>query len=111
MDQLIELARRLGKQIAAHERTVLLKKAQKEVDTDTEAQQLVKQYQEQTQKIHDLEQQQKPIEVSDKHKLCDLEEKISLNPRLSELTRRQVDFVDMMRKIKKNIDDQLEVQT
>lgn len=110
MEQLIEMAGRLGKQIADHQRTISLKKAQKEVDEDSETGQLVKDYQLQAQKIGLLEKEQKPIEVEDKHKLRDFEQKISTNPKLAELTRRQVDFVEMMRKVKQAIDEQLELQ-
>jgi cell fate (sporulation/competence/biofilm development) regulator YlbF (YheA/YmcA/DUF963 family) len=110
VNTLIELARRLGRQIAAHERTTQLKQAQAAVSADAEARQLVEAYQQQAQKITELEEQQKPIEVEDKHKLREIEEKISTNAKLVELTRRQVDFIDMMRKIKQTIDEQLEIE-
>ena len=109
MDQVIELAKRLGKQLSAHERTAELKRAQQGVDSDSDAGELVKSYQKQMQRIAELEKDQKPIEVADKQKLRDLEEKISINPALSNLTRRQVDFVEMMRKVKEAIDSELQV--
>ena len=108
MEQLIELARRLGEQITRHERFTLLKQAQSDVNEDTEAKELITQYQQHAEKIRQLEIQQKPVEVEDKHKLQNIEAKISTNERLKELTRRQVDFVEMMQKIKQTIDDQLE---
>ena len=107
MDQLIELANTLGRQIAAHERTTLLQKAQQAVDDDQATKELLTQYQQQAQKIQELQQQQKPIEVDDKHKLQGLEEKLSTNPQISELARRQADFVEMMHKVKQAIDEQL----
>ena len=107
MDQLIELAKRLGRQMAAHERTKLLKKAQKAVDQDDQAHELVNGYQLHADKINKLQEEHKPIEVEDKHKLRDLEEKMSQNPNLSELTRRQVDFLDMMSKVRQAIDSEL----
>jgi len=107
MDQLMELAERLGRQIAAHERTTLLQKAQQAVNDDQPTKDLLTQYQQQAQKIQQLEQEQKPIEVDDKHQLQSLEEKLSTNPQISELARRQADFVEMMHKVKKAIDDQL----
>ncbi len=109
MEQLIESARQLGRKIAAHERTVLLNKAQKAVNEDSEAGGLIGEYQQQAEKIRKLEQEQKPIEVEDKHKLKEIEQKISINDKLKELTRRQVDFVEMMQKIKQAIDNQLQV--
>ena len=109
MDHLIELAKRLGKQMAAHENSKLLKQAQQNVDSDTQAKALVESYQKQAQKITDLEQQQKPIEIDDKHKLRDIQQEIATHSGLAELTRRQVDFLDMMRKIRQAIDSELEI--
>ena len=108
MEHLIEMAKKLGEQIAAHERTALLQKAQQEINEDPEAIKLIEEYQQQAIKIQELEKQQKPIEVEDKHKLQELEQGISSNAKLVELTRRQVDFVEMMRKVKENIDGQLQ---
>jgi cell fate (sporulation/competence/biofilm development) regulator YlbF (YheA/YmcA/DUF963 family) len=109
MEQLIEMARRLGRQIAAHERTTLLKKAQQEATADAEAQQIIKDYQKQVEKIKKLESEQRPIEPADKRQLAAIEEKVTTNTKLSELTRRQADFVEMMQKVKKAIDDELQM--
>lgn len=109
MDQLIELAKRLGRQMAAHERTTLLKQAQQSVDDDKEAAELIKAYQAQAERIAALEKENKPIEVDDKHKLTELEGKLGTHPTLAELTRRQVDFVEMMRKVKQAIDIELKI--
>ena len=109
MERLIELAQQLGKRIAEHERTVLLKQAQKEVNDDADAVKIVQDYQKQADKIHQLEREQKPIEVADKHKLSDLETQISTHPKLAQLTKRQVDFVEMMQKVKAAIDNQIKL--
>ena len=109
MEHLLELARQLGKKVAEHQRTVLLKQAQKAVDDDPKAVEIVQQYQQQVGKIHRLEQERKPIEVADKRKLADLETSVITNPILTTLTKRQVDFVELMQKIKTTIDKQLEI--
>jgi len=109
MEKVIEMARQLGEKLATHERTLLLKQAQKAVSADPAAIELIKQYEEQAKKIQQLQEEQKPIEVEDKHKLREIEEKISTNATLKEMTRRQVDFVEMMRKVKEAIDKQLAV--
>ena len=109
MEELIEMARGLGKKVAGHERTALLKKAQKKVNADPDAAKLIEEFQQQAQKIRTFEQEQKPIEVEDKHKLRDLEQKIIANENLTELTRRQADFVELMRKIKDAIDNELKI--
>ncbi len=107
MDKVIELARTLGRQIAADERAISLKKAQEALNRDKDAQDLIKQYQTQAEKIHHLEQQQKPVEVEDKRKLQEIELKISQNENIKELTRRQADLVEMMNKVKETIDSEL----
>ena len=99
MEKLIELAERLGKMVAEHERTAKYKKAQQALKDDAEARQLVQEHQQQAEKIMNLEREQQPIEVDDKRKLSELEGKISTNAVLRELMRRQVDFVEMTRKL------------
>ena len=108
MEELIEMAGVLGKKIADNERSKLLSQAQQAVDGDEQAGVLVQQYHEQVTKVQKLETEGKPIEVADKHKLKELEEKISANAKLSELTRRQVDFMEMMHKVKEAIDEQMQ---
>jgi len=110
MEQLIEMAKRLGQRIAAHERTLLLKEAQKAVNEDAEAGGLIKQYQQQAEKISQLGREQKPVEVADKHKLREIEQEISANEKLKELTHRQMDFVEMMHKVKQTLDDELKLE-
>ena len=109
MEELISMAQQLGKKLAAHERTAKLKAAQKAITDDPTASQLVQDYQKQVEKIHKLEQEVKPIEPEDKRLLADLETKISTNKLISELTRHQADFVEMMQKVKQAIDNELQV--
>ncbi|MBI9017025.1 MAG: YlbF family regulator [Phycisphaerae bacterium] len=109
MEKLIEMASELGQAIANHSRTADLRKAQKIVQEDSEASQLIEQYQVQGQKITDLQKQNKPIEVEDKHKLQEIETNICNNELLKELTKCQANFVELMQKVKQTIDDQLKV--
>jgi len=109
MDELISMARQLGKKLAAHERTAKLKAAQKAINDDPTANQLVQDYQKQVEKIHKLEREVKPIEPEDKRLLAELETKISTNELIAELTRHQADFVEMMQKVKQAIDNELQV--
>jgi len=108
MNQLLELARQLGRETARHERTSRLRQAQQDVEADPEAKQLIEAYQQQANRVRQLEAQQQPVEPEDKQKLAQIEEQISTNGPLSELTRRQVDFVEMMQKIKRTIDEELQ---
>ena len=99
MDKLIELSKRLGRQIAVHERAVLMQEAQKALQEDADARQLVEDFQKQAEKIHKLEQANQPVEVSDKHQLEAYETQMSGNHKIREFSRRQADYVEMMRKI------------
>jgi cell fate (sporulation/competence/biofilm development) regulator YlbF (YheA/YmcA/DUF963 family) len=108
LNELLELASRLGEKTAAHQRTTNLRTAQKAVNDDPDARNLIEKYQKHAEHIRSLEAQQKPIEPADKHKLADIEQQISANAALSELTRRQVDFVEMMQQIKRRIDEKLQ---
>ena len=108
MEKILELASQLGKTIAQDQRTQKLNLAQKALDQDQDAQKLLKDYQDHAEIIRQLENGQKPIEVEDKHKLADLEQKISTNALIREMTRRQVDFVDIMRKVKETIDNEIQ---
>ena len=47
--------------------------------------------------------------MADKQKLKEIEQKISLNDQIKELTRRQADFVELMGRIKQAIDDELQM--
>lgn len=110
MADVLVLAERLGKELAQDERTQRLNAAQKALEADEEAKGLLGEYQKQAQKISELERDGKPIEVADKRALAAAEEKISLNEKLKALTRGQMEFVDMMRKVKETIDGQLKVE-
>ena len=108
MDQLIELAKRLGGQMAGHQRTSLLRQAQQAVDGDASVKELLESYRRHAERISQLERGQKPIEVDDKRLLSDLEAQLSTNEKVKELSHRQVDFVEMTRKVKEAIDSELE---
>ena len=107
MEKLIEMASELGKALATHQRTAVLKSAQEKLKEDKAATDLLEQYQQQAEHISGLEKEQKPIEVEDKHKMRDIEQQMAASESLREVTKRQVDFVEMMNKVKQAIDLQL----
>lgn len=111
MQELLKMAQDLGKKIAENERTVEMKTAQKAVAEDPDAKELVDRYQQHAHHLYQLEQQGKPIEVDDKRTLETLQKDISQNPKLQSLTSCQVEFVDMMRKVKEAIDEQINLES
>ncbi len=108
MQEIIEQARKLGQMIAANERTKALKEMEKALDSDQQAQELLQEYQKQAEHIEKLEMSGSPIEVSDKHKMRDLEQQMALNQTLKNITAKQVDFVELMNKVKSEIDAQIQ---
>ena len=111
MQELIEQAKKLGQMIADDQRTKSLKEMQEKLDNDQEAKTLLQEYQQQMEKIARLEQSGQPIEVDDKHKLRDVQEKMALNDTIKQITTKQVEFVDMMNKIKTEIDNQIQIES
>ena len=105
MEDIISHARELGKKIAAHPRCSDFMNATREVAADTEAQRILKEYQEQVTNIRRLEVEQKPIEVEDKHKLADCEAAVAGNELLKTMMKHQADYVEMMTRINNAIDE------
>ena len=60
---------------------------------------MLKAYTEQARHIHTLEVEQKPIEVADKHKLAEYEQKMASNAALKEFMRAQADYVALMNQV------------
>ena len=111
MQDLLEQAKKLGQMIADDQRTKSLKDMQDNLDKDEDAKQLLQDYQQQMEKITELEQTGKPIEVEDKHKLRDIEEKMAVNETIKQITIKQVEFVNMMNKVKAEIDSQIQIES
>jgi cell fate (sporulation/competence/biofilm development) regulator YlbF (YheA/YmcA/DUF963 family) len=108
MQDIIALARQLGQKIAQDPRTAEFKKAQQELKDNPQADALLKTYQEQAEKLQKLQQENKPIEVADKHKLRDAEIALGGNPAMQQFLRCQIEFLELMRKVKESIDSELQ---
>lgn len=109
MDDIIAYARELGKKIAEHPRCAEFMKAAREVAADSEAQSLLREYQEQVTKIRQLEAQGSPIEVDDKHKLADCEGKVAGNDKLKAMMRHQADYIELMNNINQAMDEAMQI--
>lgn len=99
MQSLLDQARALGEAIAAHERVRAFVDAQITVQKDSEAGTLLRDYYQQVEHVQKLQQEQKPIEVSDKQKLAELETKMSTNSVVSGLMRAQADYTELMNQV------------
>jgi len=99
MDEIIAMAERLGKLIAAHPRTKALEQAAAAARDNSEAQELLQQHQKQVVHIQQLEAQVKPVEVADKQKLGQLEQKIASNELIKSLMKVRADYAELMQKV------------
>ncbi len=68
---------------------------------------MLKQYQEQSLKIEQLEHENKPVEVEDKHRLRELHEKLVASDVFKRFTGAQVEYVDLMRQVNQALRRQL----
>jgi len=95
----IELASRLGKAIADSPQAVALRAARAALNAEAELTSTLGEYQKQADKIAQLEREQKPVEVEDKHKLQELNDKLVASEVFKKFTAAQVEYVDLMRKV------------
>ena len=104
-----ELARRLGKAIADSPEATAYRAARDELAADADLSQTLEDYQQQARKIAQLEAEQKPVEVDDKHKLQELNAKLVAADLFKQFTATQVEYVDLMRKVNQALRNELAV--
>ena len=103
MDDVLDLARRLGQEIRRHERYRLLRDAEQKVMSNPEAVKVQEDLEGQLHKMQDLESQGKPIEVADKRELARLQQVARSLPALQQLLKVQADYFEMMNKVNRTI--------
>ena len=99
MEQVLELARKLGQEIRNSQRYRRLREAESKVLGDPEARKIQDDLEKQLQKIRQLELETKPIEVADKREFSRLQELAARHPGLQELLKVQTDYFEMMNKV------------
>jgi cell fate (sporulation/competence/biofilm development) regulator YlbF (YheA/YmcA/DUF963 family) len=105
----IELARRLGKAIVDSPEAGAYRAARDELGADAEASKTLTDYQQQAEKIAQLEEANKPVEVDDKHKLQELNGKLIASDLFKKFTAAQMEYVDLMRKVNQALRSELAV--
>ena len=99
MNEMVELAEKLGKTISESREAKAYREARKVLNDHKDVLQTLNDYQAQAQKVDKLEAEQKPVEVEDKHKLDELHGKLISSDVFKKFTASQMDYVDMMRKV------------
>lgn len=105
MEDIIAAAKDLGCKIAAHPRCVEFMTAARAVAEDNDAQNVLREYQDQAQRVQILEHSGRPVEVADKHKLAECEMKVAGNEKLKAMMKHQANYVEMMNRINAAIDE------
>jgi cell fate (sporulation/competence/biofilm development) regulator YlbF (YheA/YmcA/DUF963 family) len=108
MQAILELARRLGRQIAETEPARKYQQAQKQFHDAPELVKLFEDYQQQAEKVARLEEQNQPVEVEDKHRLRELHSQLLADETFKRVTAAQVDYLDLMRKVHSAMHEPLE---
>lgn len=107
MSEIIDLATKLGKAIAESPQAAALLQSRKALEGQPELVKLLQDYNQQAQKIGQLEDQNKVIEVEDKRKLQELHEKLVASDVFKKMQMAQMEYIDLMRKVSMGIHEQL----
>ena len=107
MSDCIELAARLGKAMAGSPQAVALRAAREALNAEPEVTRMLGEYQKQVDKVGQLEREQKPVGVEDKHRLQELNDKLVASDAFKKFTAAQVEYVDLMRKVNNAIRTEL----
>lgn len=107
MSACIELARRLGKAIAESPQAEALRAARAELDANPDLVEALNDYQQQAEKIEQLEEEQKPVEIGDKHRLQELNDRLVGSEVFKRFTAAQVEYIDLMRKVNEALQAEL----
>ena len=73
MEAIIQMAARLGNAVASSPQATALRDAMRELDDQPEVRKLLDEFQVHSRKVAELQAENKPIEVEDKHKLQELQ--------------------------------------
>ena len=103
MEEILDLAEKLGNLLRNDNRFRALMEAEKKVMADAEAKKLLEDFQTQSEKIMERERRREPVEVEDKHRLRDLHEKVAGHALIKELTKARVEYAELMNRVNRAI--------
>ena len=106
MDEILDLATRLGKRIAQDARASLMVDAQVALENSLTDRNLLGEYERQQQKVYELEAAGRPIEPEDKRKLADLHGKVVTSPIIKQVLKAQADFLEIMHAVSQRIEQE-----
>lgn len=106
MDEILDLAGKLGKRIAQDPRAAQMVDAQTALENSLSDRQLLADYEKQQQRIYELEMSGKPIEPEDKRKLADLHARVVGSPVIKGVLKAQADFLEVMNAVSQKIEQE-----
>jgi cell fate (sporulation/competence/biofilm development) regulator YlbF (YheA/YmcA/DUF963 family) len=107
MEEILDLAARLGKAIGSDPRASRLREARVALEASLEARQLLADYEKQQQAVRRLELENKPIEPDDKRKLADLHAKVVGSEVLKGLLTAEADYVELSSLVHQRIEQEI----
>ena len=102
-DEIIAEAGKLGQLIVQTAASKAFLANRELLEADTQALEMVEDYQRQVQKMGELERGGKPIEPEDKRKLSEVQQNMASNETLKNWMKAQADFSELMSKVNKAI--------
>ena len=105
MDQILELAARLGERIAADPRGRQMADARAALDGSLQDRQLLEDYETQQQKMNELAAAGRPIEPEDKRRLADLHAKVIGSRVIKDVLKAQADYLELMTAVSQRIEE------
>ena len=105
MDQILELAARLGERIAADPRGRQMADARAALDGSLQDRQLLEDYEAQQQKMNELAAAGRPIEPEDKRRLADLHAKVIGSRVIKDVLKAQADYLELMTAVSQRIEE------
>jgi len=107
MEEILRLAERLGKAIADSPQADRLRNARRALAEKKDIEETLEAYRRQADRIAKLKAENSPIEVEDKRRIAELEDKLAASEVFKEFTAAQVEYIDLMRKVNEILAAQL----
>jgi cell fate (sporulation/competence/biofilm development) regulator YlbF (YheA/YmcA/DUF963 family) len=108
MNTIIELAQQLGEAISSSDQAATLRTVRTEMAAQEGLVQTMNEYQQQMDKLTQLEKEGATIEVDDKHKLRDLHGRLISDPVYKKFNEAQMEYIDLMRKVNEAMQTKLQ---
>ena len=111
MQDVLDIARKMGEAIAQSDAFARLRAAEERIKQDESAMKASDDFNAMALKMARLEEENKPIEVADKHEFKRLQEAVLEDRVLQDHLAAQADYVDMMRQVNEAIQKALGYET